>query len=106
MYALRLPGTFVPEEHGWTVRNPVVPHQQLQMAMYELHRFGFVSANYVRPEPGSEALAGLVLSGYDRETAQYLCLYNPPSECRERNFTAAVLLAEIRDGVGHSEVSA
>lgn len=105
MYLISLPGDFVPEDHGWIVRNPVVPHQQRESAMRELHCFGFVSTNYVRPAPGSEFPAGLVICGYDSQAQQYKCMYNPPSECQEKKYTPALLRAEIRDGVGQSEGS-
>ncbi|MEV7902140.1 hypothetical protein [Streptomyces anulatus] len=106
MYLLRLPESFVPEDHGWVARNVVVPHQQLQSAMRELHRFGFVSTNYVRTKAGSDDIAGLVITGYDSEARQYLCMYNPPFECRDTKVTVALLIAEIREGVGQSDVSA
>lgn len=106
MYLLRLPGDFVPENHGWVVRNPLVPHQQLQSAMRELHTFGFVSTNYTRPTAGCEFPAGLVVTGYDAGANQYLCMYNPPSECREEKVTASLLCTEILAGVGQSDVSA
>lgn len=102
MYLLRLPGDFVPEEYGWEVRNPMVPHQQLQAAMYELHRFGFVSTHYVRAEAGHDYPAGLAITGYDSKARQYLCMYNPPSGCGEREVTAAQMWDEVRFGVGHS----
>lgn len=105
MYLLRLPGDFEPETCGWVVRNPIVPHQQLQAAMAELHRWGFVSTHYIRPQEGSEFPAGLAVTGYDPAAGQYLCMYNPPSEWRDRKVTAAQLWEEIRTPVGHSEVS-
>ncbi|MFE4527133.1 hypothetical protein ACFRMO_08035 [Streptomyces anulatus] len=105
MYLLRLPESFVPEDHAWVVRNPVVPHQQLQSAMRELHRFGFVSTNYVRTEAGSDDVAGLVITGFDSGARQYLCMYNPPFECRDRKVSGALLITEILGGVGQSDVS-
>ncbi|MGW3153745.1 hypothetical protein [Streptomyces sp. NPDC001089] len=105
MYLLRLPGDFVPEDHGWSLRNPIVPHQQLQAAMAELHRWGFVSRHYVRPADGSEFPASLAVTGYDSTTREYLCMYLPPSGCREREVTAAQMWDEIRGGVGRTGVS-
>jgi hypothetical protein len=105
MYLLRLPEDFVPEEYGWEVRNPIVPHQQLQAAMYELHRYGYVSTFYVRSEPDSDLSASLAFTGYDAVRREYRCMYCPPSERSDREVTAAQLREEIRGYVGHSDGS-
>ncbi|MFC9505437.1 hypothetical protein [Streptomyces sp. NPDC057002] len=106
MYQLRFPKGFRrPEEYGWQVTNPIVPHQRLQAAMQELHRFGFVSTQFTRWQIPFRFPAGLVFMGYDSDTDQYYGMYTPPFECRERKVTRLEIWEEIRSGVGSSEGS-
>ena len=106
MYAIYFPRGLVPEEHGWQVVNPIVPHQQLDAAMQELRTFGFVSTHFKRFTIPWAYPAGLVFTGYDAGRGQYYGLYNPPFECRDRKVTRADIWREILSGVVQPEGSA
>lgn len=105
MYTLHVGEDFEPADFGWEPSNPVVAHQQHAQAMYELHRFGFVSAQYSRFQVPFAHPAVLTIAGYDAGSRRYRLFYMPPFECPGRKVTRDVLLREIRDGVGWAEDS-
>ncbi|WP_369042263.1 hypothetical protein [Streptomyces sp. Midd1] len=98
MMMLRFPRGFVPEEHGWRVTNPVVPHQQREMAMYELHRFGFVSTHYMRWHLPYRTPATLAVMGYRAESDQFWGMYGPPFERPDEEVTMGRVVDEILHG--------
>lgn len=99
MYYGLMPHGLVPEEHGWTVANPIAPHQQLPTTMMELHRFGFVSTHWMRWQPPFTYPAGLAFLDYHQPTGRYIGLYSPPFECPDRKVTASDVFEEIFHGV-------
>ncbi|MFC4498496.1 MULTISPECIES: hypothetical protein [Streptomyces] len=102
---LPFPCGFEPEDHGWTVVEPIAPNQRLQAAMQELHRFGFVSTHWQRWEVPYRSPAGLARVGYDKNRDCFYGLYMPPFERDRNSFTLAEIHREIRFGVGGGSIS-
>ncbi len=102
---LAFPRDFEPEDHGWIIVEPVVPHQRLQAAMQELHRFGFVSTHWQRWEAPYVSPAGLVRVGYDKERDCFYGMYMPPFERDRNSFTLPEFHREMRLGVGGGVLS-
>ncbi|MFH9731840.1 hypothetical protein [Streptomyces sp. NPDC017260] len=100
MFTLVASDDFRPEEYGWEVSNPVVPSQQLQAAMQELHRFGFVSTQYARWQVPYAMRFVLTVAGYSPERRMYRLFYMRPFECPGEEITRGVLWDEIRWGYG------
>lgn len=100
MFQLAVSEPFRPEDYGWEVSNPIVPQQQLQAAMQELHRFGFVSTQYKRWQIPFSFPAVLTVAGYDAGQRLYRLFYMPPFECADKEFTRGEILREIRYGTG------
>lgn len=105
MFQLAVPEPFQPEDYGWEVSNPIVPQQQLQAAMQELHRYGFVSTQYKRWQIPFSYPAVLTVAGYDSGRRLYRLYYMPPFECPDKEFTQGEILREIRCGTGWWEDS-
>ncbi|MEU1552174.1 hypothetical protein ABZ517_05555 [Streptomyces scabiei] len=105
MFQLAIPDTFRPEDYGWEVSNPIVPHQQREAAMQELHRFGYVSTTFKRWQIPFAFPAVLSLAGYDSGRRLYRVFYMPPYECHDQDFTLGQILREIRCGAGWPEGS-
>lgn len=104
MYILTVPEDFRPEEYGWEVSNPIVAHQQVEAAMQELHRFGFVSTQYTRVQIPCPMRFVLTLADYSAEHRMYRVLYMRPFECGDEEVTRGALWDEIRWGFGRAGV--
>jgi hypothetical protein len=98
MYDLGMPADFRPEDHGWEVRNPVVPHQQHEMDMYALNHWGFVPTFYLRTEIPFVTPAALVVIDRDKASGRWHVLYNPPVTDMERTPAGGEIRREIREG--------
>lgn len=105
MFQLAVPEPFRPEDYGWEVSNPIVPQQQLQAAMQELHRYGFVSTQYKRWQIPFSFPAVLTVAGYDPSRRLYRLFYMPPFECPDEEVTREEILREIQYGTGWREDS-
>lgn len=105
MLVVPVPENFRPEDYGWEVSNPIVPHQQLASAMQELHHFGFVSTQYSRWQIPFRFPAVLTIADYDADTRQYKACYMPPFEWHTEKVSRPQILEEIRWGIGSTSGS-
>lgn len=103
MMILKFPKGFVPEQHGWQVTHPMIPHQQHEMAMYELHRFGFVSTHFIRWSIPFQLPFTLVFMGYKADTGCYWGMYGRPFEWPDGEVTKAQVIEEILNGPSSPE---
>ncbi|MGW1180174.1 hypothetical protein [Streptomyces drozdowiczii] len=106
MFAMMLfPDDFEPEEHGWHVAEPYVPHQRLANALWELRRFGFVQTHWLRWEIPYRSPAGLVRCGYDTRRRRFYGMYMPPFERDRYRSSVAQIHREMRFGTGGGVLS-
>lgn len=97
------PRGFVPEEYGWQVANPIIPRQQHEVAMFELHQFGFVSTHFLRWHIPFREPFLLVVAGYHSATDRYWGMYERPFEWGGGRVTVARVNHEIMHGPGSPE---